>query len=291
MNRFFFLLLFVAAACGFSHPPPHGAVPAPPPVTTNPEAILAQMRSTYPQARVEPSGLADSIRVTFGPGPLVTSADVFASSFFPQYAERLGTGPLGRIFGTDRGSTSFRGAFGAPPRDSGCRRVKIVLEIVALAPATLVRTCERFTRAPPSYRARPLPSTAPANVDILVRVGSIGGIAGPLFSGFAIDRYGDVYEAWDALPGPAHAEPAPFLREYVRTLPAGEVEQFAFDVSFALREPEVPDTSPVVPDGGGAIVQAFVMTSAGTVETVDLAQRRGPAATRAVSWVERATRR
>ena len=291
MQRFSFLLLFVAAACGFPHPPLHGPVPAPPRVTTNPEAILAEVRSTYPQARLEPSGSADSIRLTFGPGPLVTSADAFASSFFPHYAERLGTGPLGRVFGTDRGSTSVRGAFGEPPRDSGCRRVKVVLEIAALAPTTLARTCERFTRAPPSYHARSLPSTAPANVDILVRVGSIGGIAGPLFSGLAIDRYGDVYEASDYLPGPVDAEPTPFLREYVRTLPAEEVEQFALDVSLALREREEPDTSPVIPDLGGAVVQAFVLGSTGTVETVDLAQRRGPAASRAVSWVERAARR
>jgi len=290
MQRFFFLLLFVAA-CGFPHPPPHGPVPAPLPVPTNPEAILAEVRSTYPQARLEPSGSADSIRLTFGPGPLVTSADAFASPFFPHYAERLGTGPLGRIFGTDRGSTSVRSAFGEPPRDSGCRRVKVVLEIAALAPTTLARTCERFTHAPPSYHARPLPSTASANVDILVRVGSIGGFAGPLFSGLAIDRYGDVYEAGDYLPGPVGAEPTPFLREYVRTLPAEEVEQFALDVSLALREPEEPDTSPVVPDLGGAVVQAFVLGSAGTLETVDLAQRRGPAASRAVSWVKRAARR
>jgi len=143
---------------------------------------------------------------------------------------------------------------------------------------SLEHTCERFAKTPPRYATRALPSSAKGTVDILARVGWVGSIAGPLFSGYVLDRFGDVYKASDDVR-PMGSEPKPFLNEYVKTLPKAEVEQFLADVAASKHQPPSPSPPPGGADMGGAVVDAFVGK-----ESVSIARIDHPAAKRAAAW-------
>jgi len=222
--------------------------------------MLEAVRGDYPQASVSGDESAGDIQLTFGPGPAPKDIDTFVAAFLARHTASLACGPTDLSNGTfvpEGKLLTHRVVYGYPRRDAGCRRVRLAFEVAPSGPVGVSRRCERFSKAPPSYEARPLPSTATGSVDTLVRVGAIGGIAGPLFTGFVIDRFGDVYTAGDS-PGPTNREPAAFLGDYVKTLPPSEVEQFAFDVSLVAREKEEPESAPAAADLGAPVVQAFV---------------------------------
>ena len=158
------------------------------------------------QAKLDIAATAADVQLSFGSGPAVTDVDVFVDAFLKRHAVALAAGPIGDSFVPEGKVASERVVFGKPLRDSGCRRIRIAFVVAPSGPVSMGRTCERFRRAPPSYASRPLPSTATGDTNTLVRVGAIGGFAGPSFSGFVIDRFGDVYDAHD-YPGPYNVEP------------------------------------------------------------------------------------
>lgn len=281
--------LLLVGACT-PHPPPHGPVPAPPVVSFEPARLLAAIREEYPRATLEPADpRAASHRLTFGPGPSVPKIADFADRFFQRYGALLAAGrlpqPLDAFIPEGKEDTE-RVYFGLPLRDTGCRRIRLALELTPAGPSVLHRTCDRLRNKPPSYAGRVLPSTATGANDILVRVGSVGGITGPLFGGFVIDRFGDVYEAWDQV-GPVTLEPAGFIHDYVATLPPAEVEQFAFDVALSAGAEVVADSEPAAPDAGASVVVAYTGTE-GTA--VDLVHVDSAAARRAARWARRAVK-
>jgi len=274
-------ITFLVAACGFPHPPPHGPVPPPPREAFAPAPLLAALREDFPEAKLDPPAPgADAHLLTFGKGPAVTDVDAFVATFLRRHAGPLAAGPLTAPFVPEGKASSERVVFGAPLRDSGCRRVRLGFALGPSGSLSMHRSCQRFRKAPPSYTSRPLPSTANGPTDLLVRVGALGGIAGPLFVGFVIDRFGDVYTAADS-PGPTNREPAAFLGDYVKTLPPSEVEQFAFDVSLVAREKEEPESAPAAADLGAPVVQAFVGPEG---RAVNLTALSASPARRAAEW-------
>ena len=212
-----------------------------------------------------------------------------SSSSVKRHAVALAAGPIGDSFVPEGKVASERVVFGKPLRDSGCRRIRIAFVVAPSGPVSMGRTCERFRRAPPSYASRPLPSTATGDTNTLVRVGAIGGFAGPLFSGFVIDRFGDVYDAHD-YPGPYNVEPPAFVGDCIETLPPAEVEQFAFDASLVASEREEPESVSAheAPDQSTPVVQAFVGPERKTINLPAISAR---AARRATRWARESANR
>lgn len=268
------------AACAIPKPPPHGPVPPPVPAVLNARGLLEAVRADYPRAEVDVQAATGELRLSFGPGPSPRDVDAFVSAFLEHHSDALAAGRIGATFVPEGKEGSERIVFGHPLRDTGCRRIRLAFVFGPSGPESLHRRCERFSKAPPSYAGRTLPSTAQGSTDTLVRVGSVGGIAGPVFSGFVIDRFGDVYNAHDDF-GPTNREPEAFLGDYVKTLPPAEVEQFAFDVSLVAGEKEEPDDEPAVPDGAGAVVQSYLGPSG---QPVNLPSISASAARRAAHW-------
>jgi len=265
-------------------PEPEPPGPPPPPAVDK-GSLLKAVRASYPQAAMGATARPGTVTITFGPGPTADNASTFTAAFLKRHQGVLGAGPLSAVFSSERGGHAVRTAFGNPPRDTGCRRVRLAIELDGAAPVALEHTCERFAKSPPRYASRALPSSAKGTVDILARVGWVGGIAGPLFSGYVLDRYGDVYEASDDLR-PMGSEPKPFLDEYVKTLPKAEVEQFLADVAASKDQPPSPSPPPGGADMGGAVVDAFVGK-----ESLSIARIDHPAAKRAAAWVKGAVGR
>ena len=272
-----------AATTGPADAAPERPSPPPPPAVDR-AALLKAIRASYPQAAIGAGSGADNVVITFGPGPTADNASRFTSAFLRKHQRVLAAGSLVYIFASDRGGHAVHTGFGNPPRDTGCRRARLAIELDGATPVSFEHTCERFAKTPPRYATRALPSSAKGSVDIVARVGWVGSIAGPLFSGFVLDRYGDVYEASDDLR-PMGTEPKPFLDEYVKTLPKAEVEQFLADVAAAKQEPVSPPPPPK-PDKGGAVVTAFVGTERVPLDRID-----HPAARRAATWAASAVRR
>lgn len=243
------------------------------------------MRASYPHAALGASAHPDTVIITFGPGPTADNASTFTAAFLKRHQGMLGGGPSSNVFSSERGGHAVRTGVANPPRDTGCRRVRLAIELDGMAPVSLEHTCERFTKTPPRYASRALPSSAKGTVDILARVGWVGGIAGPLFSGYVLDRFGDVYAASDDSQ-PRGREPKPFLNEYVRTLPKAEVEQFLADVAASKQQPPSPSPPPQGADMGGAVVDAFVGKESVSLDRID-----HPAAKRAAAWAKNALRR
>lgn len=282
--------LGLATACAaIPHPPPHGPVAPPAPVVLDTKGLLEAIQADYPQAKLSGDEAAGDLQITFGPGPAPKDIDTFVAAFLTRHSASLACGPTDAsdAFTPEGKGQTHRVVYGSPLRDTGCRRVRLAFEVAPSGPVAMHRRCERFSKAPPSYAARVLPSTVTGEMDILVRVGSIGGIAGPRFSGFVIDRFGDVYTAGDPM-GPTNVEPTAFLGDYVKTLPPSEVEQFAFDVSLVAREKEEPEPLPAAADLGGPVVTAYVGPDRRAIGLPNIAA--GPAR-RATRWARGAVGR
>lgn len=254
-----------------------GPVPAPVASTFDPRASLEEVRIDYPQAKLDEGPAGGEGVLTFGPAREGLPPDPLSFRFLQRHVTALGVGETPTVGAPLDLESPTRTFFAYPLRDTGCARIRVTLERGPSGPTSLRRTCERLRKAPPSYAARPLPQTAMGDAEILVRIGVVGGFAGPLFSGYVIDRFGDVYRAADSIPRDAE----PYMREYVATLPPADVERFACDVSSVRDERPRTDSAPAVPDLGALVVQAYVGQ-----KSVPLDSLSSSTAERARRWAE-----
>ena len=270
------LAIFATATACIPHPLAHGPVPAPAAVDVDPPRLVASLRLDYPEAALDPSPPPSTLRVRLGAVAKVTDLQTFAVGLFEKHHGALGYVALGERDSFNDGPVWVSAVYASVPRDTGCRRVRLGVGFDDRKPIFVERTCEAFTRRPPSYRARALPSTATGNVEILARKGPFGGYSGTAFSGVVLDRYGDVYSAVD---GPFYGYK---LLDYVRTLPPEEVEQFMYDVALSRSSTVVSSSEPPTPDMPSFVVDGFLVEG----QVVDLKGRRGAAASRARAWAE-----
>ena len=279
---FAFALAFVATATAcIPHPPAHGPVPAPAAVDVDPPRLVASLRLDYPEAALDPSPPPSTLRVRLGAVAKVTDLQTFAVGLFEKHHGALGYVALGERDSFNDGLVWVSAVYASVPRDTGCRRVRLGVGFDDRKPIFVERTCEAFTRRPPSYRARALPSTATGNVEILARKGThevCPGIisAVTIFSGLVLDRYGDVYTA------SAGSFYGYTLLDYVRTLPPAEVEQFMYDVALSRSSSEESPSDPPRADAPPFVVDGFLAEQ----DPVPLLKRRGSAASRARAWAE-----
>ena len=84
------------------------AAPEPPSSPPSPAvdraALLKAVRTSYPQAAIGASSRADTVVITFGPGPTADNASLFASAFLRRHQSVLAAAPLGNVFSSDRGT-------------------------------------------------------------------------------------------------------------------------------------------------------------------------------------------
>lgn len=275
-------LAFVATATAcVPHPPAHGPVPAPAAVEFDPPRLVASLRTDFPGATLDPSPPPSTVRVRIGEVAKVTDLETFALGLFEKHHAALGYVARAETESFSVGPVWVSAAYVSAPRDTGCRRVRLGVGFDDRKPIFVERTCEAFTRRPPSYRARALPSTATGNVEILARKGTYevcpGIISGvTIFSGLVLDRYGDVYTA------SAGSFYGYTLLDYVRTLPPAEVEQFMYDVALSRSSSEESPSDPPRADAPPFVVDGFLAEQ----DPVPLLKRRGSAASRARAWAE-----
>jgi hypothetical protein len=211
----------------------------------------------------------------------VTDLETFALGLFDKHHAALGYVAREKAESFSVGPVWVSAAYVSAPRDTGCRRVRLGVGFEERKPVFVERTCEAFARRPPSYRARPVPSTATGNVEILARKGTYEVYPGTLsmvtiFSGLVLDRYGDVYTA------SAGSYYGYELLDYVRTLPPAEVEQFMYDVALSRSSSEESPSDPPRTDAPPFVVDGFLAEQ----DPVPLLKRRESAASRARAWAE-----
>ena len=274
------LLAFVATATAcVPHPPAHGPVPAPGAVEVDPPRLVASLRRDFPGATVDPSTPRRIVRVRLGEVAAVGDPRSFAKGILERHQGELGYLELSNYTSFHDGPLFVVEQNATAPRDTGCRRVRFRVGFDDGRAVFVERECRPFEHRPPSYRARPLPSTATGDVEILARKGPFGGHSATAFSGVVLDRYGDVYTAVDR----GSFESSDYeLLDYVRTLPPAEVEQFMYDVALSRSSSEESPSGPPSPDEPSHVIDGFLAKG----QAVSLAHRRGFAASRARAWAE-----
>ena len=277
-------------------PAPHGPIAAPTKVEARPDDLVANLRSSdYPEARLESRADGErSFRVALGASRTTGLVEpiAMANRLASDHSTTLGLGPTGAFQDVTDGPNQVLIMDSFPPRDSGCSRVRLRIELSSAPsgkPLTLSRTCSVLRPAPPDYRSRALPSTALGAADILAKVGTVGGLEGARFHGRILDRYGDVYEATDPASGPQDEKwkNEPFLVRYVKTLPPLEVEQLALDVALASEAQESPAAAALGADIGGSVYEGTAPGERAGGVRIDLERRSGPASQRAKDWLRR----
>ena len=275
-------------------PASHGPIAAPAKVESRPDDLVANLRSSeYPEARLEWRKDGElSFQIALGASRTTGQVEpiALANRLASAHSTTLGLGPMGAFQDVTDGPNQVLIMDSFPPRDSGCSRVRLRLELSPAPsgkPLTLSRTCSVLRPTPPDYRSRALPSTALGATDVLAKVGTVGGLEGARFHGRILDRYGDVYEASDPASGPQDEKwkNEPFLVRYVKTLPPLEVEQLALDIALASEAQEGPAAAALGADIGSSVYEGTAPGAGGG--RIDLERRSGPARQRAKDWLRR----
>ena len=275
-TTFLAVVFGLAAVSCAPHTPPRAPGIAPPAAMVDERRLLAELDADgYHGARIDhpapatseppssvPSELADddsdtdgvhavpvrashsTLRITI-PRPVDLGSPVaFLSTFAHRYATSLAFGVErgALIEGSTPGRVILADSF--PQRDAGCVYVFLRLDAKPGESLVIDRECLPMRTTPPSYRARPLPSTANGPVDVLARCGSWGNGTVASYSGFALDKFGDVYEAtlkyskrrYDLAWADGQENAGGLINvlyDYVRTMPPSEVDQLMRDVAAA----------------------------------------------------------
>lgn len=228
------------------------------------------------------------LRITI-PGPVRLGPKLFLRAFAHRYAESLAFGIGGATFVESFPPGKVLLADSNPQRDAGCLYVLLRLERSAEANGSVVisRECQAADRSPPSYRSRDLPYTANGAVEVLARCGFSANGINEAYVGFALDKFGDVYDvalrpaerrrdlAWDYDPERPLAAVTNVLMRYVRTMPPAQVEQLMWDIAQAetgsRRKPDFVYGAPTC---------TAVIDSPPAPRTINLEEHGGSAAAR-----------